>query len=375
MKIIFVGGGTGGHFYPLIAVAQEVNKIAGQKHILDAELYYLADSPYDRQALHENGITFEEISAGKMRIYFSIMNIVDIFKTFIGFWGVLFKVYRIFPDVIFSKGGYQSFPVLLAARILGIPVVIHESDSVPGRANLWAAKFAKKIAISYEEAGQYFPKSKTAWTGQPVRKELQKTVKEGVFEYLKLNHALPVILILGGSQGAELINNIIIESLPELISKYQILHQTGKKNLEEVNIRSAVVLRNNTNKDRYRTFPFFNVLAFKMAAGASSLIISRAGSGIFEFAAWGVPSILIPITNSQGDHQRKNAFNYARAGACLVIEENNLTTHLLVAEVNKLMSSPQKREEMRKNSLKFFNPDAASKIAQELVSIALSHEK
>src|SRR3972149_3705855 len=114
MKIILVGGGTGGHFYPLVAVAQEINKIADKEHILDAELFYLADSPYDQQALNENSIAFEAISTGKVRIYFSLMNIVDVIKTFVGFWGTLWKVYRIFPDVIFSKGGYQSFPVLLA---------------------------------------------------------------------------------------------------------------------------------------------------------------------------------------------------------------------------------------------------------------------
>ena len=121
--------------------------------------------------------------------------------------------------------------------------------------------------------------------------------------------------------------------------------------------------------------PYLNVLALKMSAGAASLIVSRAGSFIFEIASWGVPSILIPITNSNGDHQRKNAFNYARSGAGIVIEESNLTTHLLVAEIDKLMTDKAKGEEMSKNALKFAHPDAAAKIARELVNIALSHEK
>ena len=375
MKILLTGGGTGGHFYPLVAVAEEINKIVDKEHILNAQIFYLADVPYDKEALHDNGIIFGEISAGKLRKYFSLLNFIDLFKTFFGFWDALWKVYKIYPDVIFSKGGYISFPVLLSARILNIPVFIHESDSVPGRANLWAAKFSKRIAVSFEEAGKYFPKEKTAWTGQPIRQELQKTAKEGVFEYLKLDPSVPVLLIIGGSLGAELINNVIIESLPELVAKYQIIHQTGKKNLEEVNIRSGVILRNNTNKDRYRVVPYLNVLALKMSAGAASLIVSRAGSFIFEIASWGVPSILIPITNSNGDHQRKNAFNYARSGAGIVIEESNLTTHLLVAEIDKLMTDKAKGEEMSKNALKFAHPDAAAKIARELVNIALSHEK
>lgn len=372
---MLVGGGTGGHFYPLIAVAQEINKIVDKEHILNAELFYLADIPYDKEALYQNTISFEEITAGKLRRYFSLMNIVDVFKAFFGFWGAFWKVYKIFPDVIFSKGGYQSVPVLLSARILGIPVVIHESDSVPGRANIWASSFAKKIAVSYEEAGNFFPKEKTAWTGQPVRSELQHTVKEGVFEYLKLDPSVPVLLVVGGSLGAELINNVVIESLPELVSKFQILHQTGKKNFEEVNIRAGVSLRNNPNIGRYHTFPFFNVLALKMAAGASSLIVSRAGSFVFEIASWGVPSILIPITNTNGDHQRKNAFNYARAGAGLVIEEDNLTPNILIAQIDKLMEDKTKMIEMGDNAKKFSHPDAAAKIARELVNIALTHQK
>jgi UDP-N-acetylglucosamine--N-acetylmuramyl-(pentapeptide) pyrophosphoryl-undecaprenol N-acetylglucosamine transferase len=375
MKIILTGGGTGGHFYPLIAVAEELNKIADKEHILDSQLFYLSDDPYDKEALRQNGITFEKISAGKLRKYFSVRNFLDIFKTFFGFFGALWTVYKIYPDVVFSKGGYISFPVLLAARILRVPIFIHESDSAPGRVNLWASKFAARIAVSFEEAGKSFPEQKTAWIGQPVRQDLQKTVKEGAFEYLKLDPSVPVIFVTGGSLGAELINSVLIESLPQLVSKYQIIHQTGKKNIEEVNIRAGVILRGNPDKERYHTFPFLNVLAMKMSAGASSLIISRAGSVIFEIASWGVPSIIIPITNSQGDHQRKNAFNYARAGAAKVIEENNLTSHVLVAEIDKLMNDKAKREEMSNNAIKFSKPDASAKIARELVDIALSHEK
>ncbi len=375
MKIILTGGGTGGHFYPLIAVAREINKIVEAEHILNAEIYYLADRPYDKQALSENNITFKQISAGKLRTYFSIHNFLDVFKTFFGVLKAIWIVYKIYPDVIFSKGGYVGFPVLAAARLLKIPVVIHESDSVPGRISLWSGKFAQNIAVSYEEAGQYFSKEKTAWTGQPIREEIKSTVKEGTFEYLKLDPGIPVILILGGSQGAELINNIILDILPELLEKYQVIHQTGARNIEEVQIRAETILKNNPNGNRYRPFPFLNTLALKMSAGSASLIISRAGSMIFEIASWGVPSILIPITNSQGDHQRKNAFNYVRAGGGIVIEESNLTPHLLIAEVNKLMLDEKKMGEISANALRFAKSDAAFKIARNIINIGLSHEK
>jgi UDP-N-acetylglucosamine--N-acetylmuramyl-(pentapeptide) pyrophosphoryl-undecaprenol N-acetylglucosamine transferase len=375
MKIIFTGGGTGGHFYPIIAVAEEVNKITDKEKILESNLYYMSDSPYDKHMLFETGLTYVPVSAGKLRQYFSIKNFFDLFKTFFGVIGGFFSMYSIFPDVVFAKGGYSSFPALVAARILRIPVVIHESDSAPGRVNRWAGKFATRVAVSFEEAGTYFPSGKTAWTGQPVRANLRQAAKEGAFEYLKLDPSVPVILILGGSQGAEIINNGVLDALPELLTKYQVIHQTGEKNFDDVMKRSNVVLYNHPNIDRYKPFPYLNDLAMKMSAGASALVVSRAGSTIFEIASWGAPSIIIPITKSNGDHQMKNAFAYARAGACVVLEESNLTGNIINAEADKIISNKKKREEMSAAALRFSKPDAAAKIARELVNIALSHEK
>jgi len=125
MKIVFTGGGTGGHFYPIIAVAQKVNQIIDKEKILQAKLYYISDSPYDKEMLFENGLAYEEVNAGKLRTYFSIKNFFDVFKTLAGIFAAVIKVYSIYPDVVFGKGGYASFPTLLAARILRIPVVIH----------------------------------------------------------------------------------------------------------------------------------------------------------------------------------------------------------------------------------------------------------
>jgi len=158
MRILFTGGGTGGHFYPIIAVAEAIRETVKDKHLLEPELFYFSTNPYNEGLLFENDITFKKISAGKIRRYFSLLNFFDLFKTL---WGVIIsikEVFKIYPDVIFGKGGYVSFPVLLAARILHIPVIIHESDSVPGRVNLWASKFADKIAISWPEATKYFSK-------------------------------------------------------------------------------------------------------------------------------------------------------------------------------------------------------------------------
>lgn len=376
MKILLTGGGTGGHFYPLIAIAEKITELAAEEKIIGLKLYYMSDSPYDKKALFENRMTFVQVPAGKMRIYFSLKNIFDMVKTAMGaFFGVV-SMFFIYPDVVVSKGGYAAFPAVFAARFFKIPVIVHESDSSPGRLNVWTAKFAKRVAVSWPEAAEYLPKEKTALTGQPIRKEILSGDPNGAYEFFKFDNELPVILVLGGSQGAEIINDVIVDNLPYLLKKYQIIHQTGagKKN-EEALSRASLLMGDDPNIRRYNAVPFLNSMAYKKAAGCANLIVSRAGSTIFEIASWGIPSIIIPITNSNGDHQRKNAYNYARSGACKVIEENNLSSTVFLAEVDKILSSKQKMEEMKQNAIAFSNPKAAEKIAREALNIATSHYK
>lgn len=380
MKIVFTGGGTGGHFYPIIAVAQKVNKIIDHENILGTKLYYISDSPYDKEVLFENGILYEEVKTGKMRTHASfkslLKNFSDIFRIFFGVVNAIYKLFSIYPDVVFGKGGYASFPTIFAARILRIPVLIHESDSAPGRVNKWAGHFAKKVAVSFIEAASYFPKKSIAWTGQPIRTEIEHPASRGeALEYFKLEGNVPVILVLGGSQGAELINNTILDALPRLVENYQIIHQTGINNFKSISDRAEVVLGDNKNKLRYVSMPFLNPLSLKMAGGAATIVVSRAGSMLFEIASWGVPSILIPITNSNLDHQKKNAFNYARAGACSVVEELNMTANILSSEIERITSDKEGYELMARSAKAFNKEDAAEKIARALFDIALSHDK
>lgn len=374
IKILLTGGGTGGHFYPLIAVAQEINKAVDNQKIANVRMYYFSDAPYDEQALIENQITFKKINAGKMRMYFSVQNFFDMFKTA---WGVIeafIAVFQLYPDVVFAKGAYASFPTLFAARILGIPVIVHESDAAPGRVTAWAGKFAKYVAISYAESIQFFPKDRTAHLGQPIRPELEHPSIGGL-EYLQLESGIPVVFILGGSLGAQLINEKILEALPDLVKNYQIIHQTGKANFDDVSKRANHILQNSEFKSRYKPFPFLNTLAMRMSAGVASVIISRAGSTIFEIAAWGIPSIVIPFTVSNNDHARKNAYAYARAGACEVIEEKNLTPHIIVSEVERLTSDLLLHDKMSAAAKDFFKAGAAKKIAEKVLEIGLSHIK
>jgi UDP-N-acetylglucosamine--N-acetylmuramyl-(pentapeptide) pyrophosphoryl-undecaprenol N-acetylglucosamine transferase len=375
MKILLTGGGTGGHFYPLIAVAEQLNKIADKEKILDLKIYYMSDSPYDKGSLFENGIEFISVPAGKIRNYKSFRNIIDLFKTGIGCMVALFKVFSVYPDVVFSKGAYASFPTLVATRILRIPVIIHDSDSVPGRVSLWSAKFAKRIAISYNTAVDYFPKEKTAWTGQPIRQTIIKKEEHGAFEYLKLDPSIPVILIIGGSSGAQRINDVVLEALPDLLKKYQIIHQVGQANLEDVKSRISIILEKDENKNKYFLYGNLNPLALKMSAGVATIVISRAGSMIFEIAAWGIPSIIIPISKEVSRDQSSNAFAYARSGACDVIEETNLKASVLAFEINKLMEDEARRNKMIESAKSFAKLDASETIAKEIINIALKHEE
>src|SRR3989344_4825861 len=172
MKVVFTGGGTGGHFYPAIAMAEAVRDLAREPRLIEPRPYYFAPTPADEDVLFENGIVFIRIPAGKMRRYRSFKNITDLLATGTGFLMALSALFRIFPDVVVSKGGYGSVPTVLAARLLGIPIIIHESDAKPGRANLLAAPFATRIAIAFPSAAAYFPKSargKIAQTGIPIR--------------------------------------------------------------------------------------------------------------------------------------------------------------------------------------------------------------
>jgi len=375
MKILLTGGGTGGHFYPVIAVAQSLRKIIRDEKLIDATMYYMAPSPYDEKLLFENNIIYKYCAAGKVRNYFSFLNIVDAFKTALGIMKATLEIFAIFPDVVFSKGGYVSFPVLFAARLFGIPVVIHESDSKPGRVSLWSSTFAKRVAVSYPQAAAYFPKEKIALTGNPIRKELMTTKTEGSREYWNLDETTPLILVLGGSQGSQKINEVLMDALPKLVENYYIIHQTGKDNISEVIHMGNVVLNDSLRRDRYKPRAYLNDLDIRSAAGAASLIISRAGSTIFEIAAWKKPSIIIPIPEEVSHDQRSNAFSYASTGACSVMEESNLTSNILFSEINRIMMNPEIAESMSRSAEKFIHLDAADTIAREIINIAISHYK
>ncbi len=378
MKIVFTGGGTGGHFYPIIAIAEAIRDISNERRLLVPQMYFMAPRPFDEEALYENQIRFVPCPAGKMRRYANWRNYTDLLLTARGVLSALISLFALYPDVVVSKGGYTSVPVTIAANILRIPVVVHESDAKPGRANLLAGSRAARIGIAFDSARAYFPKQvqdRIARIGIPIRKEVAFVDAEGAVEELGLDRSIPTLLILGGSSGSVRINRTIIEALPELVSFANVIHQTGKDNFKETQATAEVALGNHEHKSRYHVFPYLNALSLRRAAGAATLIISRAGAtAISEISLWHRPAILIPIPEEISHDQRTNAYAYAGTGAATVIEEGNLTPHVLTAEARRITSSHDLIASMSAKGADFAGADAARLIADEVLSIGLSHE-
>lgn len=369
--IVLVGGGSGGHFYPTIAVAERLNDRNTQAEQI--KLYYFGPEKYNETALAQNNITFVKIPTGKRRKYFSFFNILDIFKVFFGVFFAIGQLYKIYPDVVFSKGGYTSVPVVIGAWILRIPIMIHESDTKAGTANKIGAKFARYIAIAFDEAADDFPKDKTALVGIPIRKALlQKTPNPK--EKLGLPADKPLIFVTGGSLGSQRINRLILESLDELLPNYSILHQTGEKNEATVQQTSAELITDNSLLANYFVKGTLNAEEVHDAQSAADIVVSRAGTGtIFEIAKKGVPAILIPIPEDISHDQRSNAYAYARAGGASVMEEANLTDGLLTAEINRIMGNSEVYKAMAIAAANFGSRDAADTITNTLLEIAQEH--
>ncbi len=375
MKILFTGGGSGGHFYPVIALGETLNRLANEERLIAPTLFFMAPEPYDAGLLFQNHIKYLPVSAGKMRRYFSFRNLLDIFKTILGVLKAFFVLFRILPDVVVGKGGFGSFPALLAARLFGIPVFIHESDTVPGRVNKWAGKFAKRIAVSFADAAQFFPKERVAYTGNPIRRALLLRAPTARLEELGIATDAPIIFIVGGSLGSVTLNEAIFKILPEILPSYIIVHQTGKANLSDLVARAEVLLQTHPQKNLYHPIGYLSTEEIAAVGQGATLIVSRAGSSLFEIAAWGKPSILVPIGDSNGDHQRENAYAYALSGAAEVIEESNLTSAILKSEIEKVLGDQSRAAKMAAAALKFAKADAAEIIAREIIKMALKHEE
>ena len=370
MKILFTGGGTAGHVIPVVAVVRELRKLG-----FDSKFFYLGPKDeFGSLLLSQEDVRVRTILAGKIRRYWGWKsigkNLVDLlFKIPFGFLQSFFHVFFLWPNLIFSKGGYGSLTTCLAGWLLRRPIFIHESDISPGLANRFLSRFSAKLFVAFPVAQtEYFSAQKMISVGNPIRKEVLTGTPEAAKKLFNLKGGRPLILILGGSQGAQKINDMILTILPEILTGFELIHQTGEKNFKQVRAEAKVVISQELEQ-YYHPMAFLPEIELREALGAADLVVSRAGSGsIFEIAASSKPSILIPISISAQSHQVKNAYVYAQNKAALVMEEANMTPHFFLEKVKYLFAYPEELERMKKGAKDFAQPDSAQVIAQYIIN-------
>ena len=369
IKIVLAGGGSGGHLFPLVAVSEYLKKYHSEKG-LDF-IFYGPGGKMEQEIMSAHNIKQRRITAGKLRRYFSWKYFIDIFKIPMGIIQAMFWLLVDMPDVVFAKGGYSSVPVVLIARLYRIPVLIHESDAQPGLANQFMASLAQRVAVTFERAKIHLPPSKVIYTGNPVSDRVLNGDPEEGRRILGMKKSVkPVVLILGGSQGAQFINKRILKALDKLIKEYQIIHQTGTANYEDV-VRVAQRKGYKIGASDYYPLGFIGD-ELKHFYALADVVISRAGSNsISEIAANKKPSILVPITHSANNHQRLNAYEVARVGGAIVLEENNFKTNLIMLRLRQLTQDEKLRKQIIEGIQRFYNPDATKLLAEEILKLVI----
>ena len=314
-KIILTGGGTAGHVTPNIALLPGLREA-------DFDITYIGSyNGIEKQLLKEQKIPYYGISSGKLRRYFDIKNFSDPLKVVKGFGQSIRLMRKLKPDIVFSKGGFVSVPVILAAKFCHVPSIIHESDLTPGLANKLAIPNAAKVCCNFPETLKYLPEEKAVLTGSPIRSELLTGNKENARRLCGFTKEKPVLFIVGGSSGSKFINDTIRGLLPELLKTYQVIHMCGKGNIEAALDRTA----------GYKQFEYIGKELNDIFALAD-LVISRAGANsICELLALHKPNILIPLSaNASRGDQILNAQSFEKQGFSVVIEEEIITPDKLL---------------------------------------------
>ena len=320
-RIILTGGGTAGHVTPNIALLPRLKE-------LGYDIQYIGSyTGIEKELIEPFGIPYHGISSGKLRRYFSVQNFTDPFRVLKGFREAHKLIRQLKPDVIFSKGGFVSVPVVLAGKRCKVPVIIHESDMTPGLANKIAIPSAAKVCCNFPETLKSLPEGKAVLTGSPIRQELLSGNKIAAMDMCHFTSDKPVILVIGGSLGAVAVNNAVREALPELLKDFQIIHLCGKGKMDE-SLKDV---------EGYRQFEYIKNELRNLFALAD-IVISRAGANaICELLALHKPNLLIPLSaNASRGDQILNARSFERQGFSLVLEEEQLTKETLLAAVKNL---------------------------------------
>ncbi|MDR1211012.1 MAG: undecaprenyldiphospho-muramoylpentapeptide beta-N-acetylglucosaminyltransferase [Spirochaetaceae bacterium] len=354
LKIALTGGGTGGHIYPGIAVAEALKTADSGMTVF----WIGSRNGMDRSIVEEAGISFYGVPAGKLRRYVTLKNVPDMFRVLAGFFASRRILKKERPSALFSKGGFVSVAPCAAARSLGIPVFTHESDLSPGLATRINARFARVIFTAYGETARRLGKyaSRVKVSGNPVRGAFFKADRETGRAFLGLANKKPVLLVLGGSQGALEINELVAAWLPGLVSRFTVVHQTGNK-------WEAPAATESYRPCQYLNREMPHVLA------ASDLVLGRSGAGtLWECAVLGRPMVLIPLRGrgTRGD-QVENAEVFRKAGAAIVLSPEELRNGQGLSRVLALADDAGKLAAMAACSEETGRTSAASCIAETMV--------
>ena len=388
MKILVVGGGSGGHVTPVVAVVREIWKIRPR-----AEIDFWTDRKYYKNARKltmENGmnVTIKKVAAGKLRRYagfglldylrhFDIVlnNIVDFFKTIAGFFQSFFRLLFKRPDAIFLKGGYVCLPVGIAARLLHIPYVIHDSDATPGLTNRLLAKKAAKIATGMPLSYYSYPEHKAEWTGIPINEEFRpvsERKQRSLKKELGFDPEKKLVLATGGSLGAEDINLTMREILPELLKKASVMLVAGRERYPEMmDLKDYEIWEDGELKSNFRMIEFSSEM-WKLF-GAADVVVSRAGaSTMTELSAMAKPVVMVPNEELPGRHQVKNAKAYEKAEAAIVVSDSKMMKNptLLLDAIMKLLRSERECDKLSANLHSFTKENAAESLANTVISVA-----
>lgn len=334
-RIILTGGGTAGHVTPNIALIPRLRE-------LGYDIQYIGSyEGIEKELIEPFGIPYHGISSGKLRRYFSVQNFTDPFRVLKGMGEAKKLIRDLKPDVIFSKGGFVSVPVVLAGKQNKVPVIIHESDMTPGLANKLAIPSATKVCCNFPETIEHLPKDKAVLTGSPIRQELLSGNRIAAMDLCGFTADKPVVLVIGGSLGAVAINNAVRAALPELLEKFQIVHLCGKGKMDDTL----------TDTKGYKQFEYIKSELRDIFA-LSDIVISRAGANaICELLALRKPNLLIPLSaNASRGDQILNARSFERQGFSIVLEEEETNKDTLLEAVHKLYDNRNTYMDAMRNS-------------------------
>ncbi|MDD4902784.1 MAG: UDP-N-acetylglucosamine--N-acetylmuramyl-(pentapeptide) pyrophosphoryl-undecaprenol N-acetylglucosamine transferase [Patescibacteria group bacterium] len=378
-KIIFTGGGTAGSVSPLLAIAEDLraqpafakaspfakaseDKSADKgglrptKSVSTGEggfefLFVGTKAGIEKQMVKDAGLRYRAIAAGKLRRYFDWRNFIDIFKIKLAFWQAFFIILKEKPDLVLSAGSFVAVPVVWAAWLLRVPVIVHQQDIRPGLANKLMAPLARTITVTFEKSLKDYG-ARAVWTGNPTRTKIKEQRTEGNFN---LSGGLPVVFVVGGGTGAEGINKLVEQGLENLVTFCQIIHSTGKGKM--------IAKRH----DNYHPFEFLNAEQMVAALSIADLIVSRAGLGaLTEISAAGKPAIVIPMPDS---HQEDNAALLVEKDAAVVLNQKILNQDSFVAAIKALLDNQAERERLGRNIKLLFKEGANGEIVKLILNI------